>query len=521
MPEFPAGFNRLHRNHSSRRSDGRALRQPARYLPALVLLLLAPLCAAEEPAPEAPSLPDESWQVIEMGGARVGYAHAATHRRTNADGQEVIVTDTLNHMEINRFNMRLVMTVRQHTEETADGRLLSFRFRLDNPPISQLETSGRIDGETLVLETRANGTSDRTTKSWDPDVKSPAWQDRELQERPLQPGEQRSFRMYDPQFNQVATITLTEKGRAKTRLLDGAEVEVQRIAVTHSLVPGLVVDSYLDESGEIVKTETNLLQTVTYAVDRETALRELDNQPIDLAIETLVKVKPIADAHRRRMIVYRIEVAGGDAARHFPEGPTQQVEAVSDTVVEVTTSAAPSDAAADPAPPDPACLKATRFLDCTDRRVREHAAAAAPADADPRSAAVAMERYVYEQMRDRNFATGLATASEVAEKMEGDCTEHAVLLAAMLRAREIPARVAVGLVYSERHSAFAGHMWTEAFLDGRWVPFDATLGRGGIGAAHIKLADSALDEDAPTPVTAFLPMLHLLGQITIEVVAVE
>jgi transglutaminase/protease-like cytokinesis protein 3 len=124
-------------------------------------------------------------------------------------------------------------------------------------------------------------------------------------------------------------------------------------------------------------------------------------------------------------------------------------------------------------------------------------------------------------MRDKNFSTGLATASEVAREMQGDCTEHAVLLAAMLRAKEIPSRVVVGLVYSDRHSAFAGHMWTEAFLDGQWVPLDATMGRGGIGAAHVKVTDSSLDEDAPTPVAAFIPMMHLLGQMSIEVVSAE
>ena len=36
----------------------------------------------------------------------------------------------------------------------------------------------------------------------------------------------------------------------------------------------------------------------------------------------------------------------------------------------------------------------------------------------------------------------------------GDCTEHAVLAAAMCRAVEVPSRVAIGLVYVEKESAF-------------------------------------------------------------------
>ena len=489
-----------------------------------VWLAPATVRADDETAPDAPPEPEESWQVIHMAGVRVGYAHVATHERMADDGTKLIVTDMLNYMEIKRFNMTLKMTVQQQTEETEDGRLLTFRFKLDNPPISETLTVGRIEGETLHLETHANGKVTETTQPWDPELKSPSWQDRDLEEHPLQPGETREFRMFDPQFNQAATVTMTEQGAATTALLDGSMVDVKKVALTHSLIPGFVIDTFLNDVGEVIKTETNLLQTVTYTVDRETALEELTSEPLDLAIETLVKVDPIEKAYQSRKIVYRIEVPGGEAAAHFATGPTQSVKEISDTEIELTvTSLSPGSGnmQGEFGVPDPVFLKPTRFLDCEDVNVAEHANKAAGDKTVPADIAVAMERYVHDEMRDKNFSTGLATASEVAKELQGDCTEHAVLLAAMLRAKKIPSRVVVGLVYSDRHSAFAGHMWTEAFLDGQWVPLDATMGRGGIGAAHIKVTDSGLDEDAPTPVAAFIPMMHLLGQMSIKVVSVE
>ena len=90
----------------------------------------------------------------------------------------------------------------------------------------------------------------------------------------------------------------------------------------------------------------------------------------------------------------------------------------------------------------------------------------------------------------------------------------------MLRAQQIPSRVAVGLVYVEKFSAFGGHMWTEAWLDGKWVPLDGTLGLSGIGPSHIKLADSDLSDPGQAPVAAFLPLMNLLSQVKIEVVTV-
>jgi transglutaminase-like putative cysteine protease len=100
-----------------------------------------------------------------------------------------------------------------------------------------------------------------------------------------------------------------------------------------------------------------------------------------------------------------------------------------------------------------------------------------------------------------------------------------VLLVALLRAKKIPARVAAGLVYVQANEernmprGFAYHMWTEAWLNDRWVPLDATLGRGGIGAAHIKLSDTNLD--GVSPLEALLPVMNVLGQLELEVVEVE
>ena len=80
--------------------------------------------------------------------------------------------------------------------------------------------------------------------------------------------------------------------------------------------------------------------------------------------------------------------------------------------------------------------------------------------------------------RRRTFSQAFATAAEVAQSREGDCTEHAVLLAALARACGIPSRVAIGLVYVRLPAALAFTCGRELYLDGTWTPLDATWGRG-------------------------------------------
>jgi transglutaminase/protease-like cytokinesis protein 3 len=78
---------------------------------------------------------------------------------------------------------------------------------------------------------------------------------------------------------------------------------------------------------------------------------------------------------------------------------------------------------------------------------------------------------------------------EVAKNRQGDCAEFAVLLAAMARAEGIPARVAVGMLYTDRYDdkdhEFVPHAWVIAWVDGRWRSFDPAAARFDSG--HIAL----------------------------------
>ena len=140
---------------------------------------------------------------------------------------------------------------------------------------------------------------------------------------------------------------------------------------------------------------------------------------------------------------------------------------------------------------------------------------------DDWSIAQALEDQVHEMISEKSFTQAFATAAEVAESREGDCTEHAVLLAALCRAREIPARVAIGLVYVPTGGAgrFAYHMWNEIWINDRWIPLDATLGRGGVGAAHIKISSSNLH--GANAYSTFLPVIQVIGQLQLEIVSVN
>lgn len=92
---------------------------------------------------------------------------------------------------------------------------------------------------------------------------------------------------------------------------------------------------------------------------------------------------------------------------------------------------------------------------------------------------------------------GFDIASQVATYRVGDCTEHAVLTAALARAVGLPAHVIFGTVIARSGpdvGAF-GHAWAEVHRDGAWTIVDATPIAGAQPLAY--LPEGRLTNEGP------------------------
>jgi transglutaminase-like putative cysteine protease len=78
-----------------------------------------------------------------------------------------------------------------------------------------------------------------------------------------------------------------------------------------------------------------------------------------------------------------------------------------------------------------------------------------------------------------------ASAVEALEKGRGDCTEYAVVFAALARALGIPVKVCYGIVGTGTDE-FLFHAWNEVYA-GRWIPIDAALDQDQVDATHLAL----------------------------------
>lgn len=478
-----------------------------------------PRPASTENARPADRGAQDVWQVAYFGNSRIGYSRSFT-RPALIDGKPVVKCDFESHLTLSRFGQALKVDMRRETDELSDGGLLSFAFEMKNPPANDTRASGRVVGNRLAAEMTVGGTVHEYSVPWTASVKSPAWLERLPSEHAFHPREALSCRVFLPEHSQVTDVRIAVGRRERISLPDGRRSWLLKLTVEESIAPQTPTHAYVDEHGAVLVSTTELLgQTLTtYLVAPDEALKKVAGPELDLAVSTLVGSTPIPQAHRTRRAVYRIRMRGEDPTPFFPNSDYQKVICKGLNECEVTVRSLPPVHSNRSTGVNRQYLEASRYLQIGDAQLLIHVDRAARNIVDPIPTALAMERYVHQNLQRKDFSTVLASAAEVARSLQGDCTEHAVLLAAMLRARGIPSRIVVGLVYIDPLAAFGGHMWTEALLGDRWVPLDATLGQGGTGAAHIKLADASFADSASSPMTAFLPLLHVLGRIEMTVV---
>ncbi len=464
----------------------------------------------------------DHWEIIFVGENRIGYSNT-TIDRLALNHSIQLETSRKTYLKIKRFGQDLQMTSVLRTTESETGDLFQFEYEIKNPPAKPSSVVGVIKGNQLVLTSTVNGQKSEKKKFWQIGTKSPIYQEYLLKKRTLKPETSLHFKAFIPEYNKVTDINISAGVHRRTTLLNKEKRKLLVLRITQSILPTMPMRAYMDEKGNILKSEMDFLgkKMITYNVPKEVALQAISGEELDLAVGTLVRVHRINKAHKTKKVVYEITSKGCEPADLLVNDETQEVKKTEKGKALVTVTQIKLNPIRRNAKVGKEYLKPSSFIQTKDARIVQLAHQVVGSSVDPLRVAYQLEKLVHKKVSEKNFSTALASAAEVAQSLQGDCTEHAVLLAALLRVKRIPSRIVVGMVYTARQQAFGGHMWTEALIGNQWVPLDATMGQGGIGAAHIKMGTSSFSDDGPSPITAFLPLHQILGNMEINILSSE
>jgi hypothetical protein len=284
-------------------------------------------------------------------------------------------------------------------------------------------------------------------------------------------------------------------------------------------------EAFIEKDGTVLQTQQPLLGK-TLRLTRttpEAALGYSDLAALDVQIQTFLSViGSIPASASVDSVRLKILCKSGELLT-LPKADFQKLESVSPESLVIKlirpawSSAASQSSLATNSRAEDHYLSSNRWIESQNPEIRRTALIAVGAASTNEEKCRRLTQYVWKQMRFSPFSTQLVPATKIARTLEGDCTEHAVLLCSLLRSQAIPARVAVGFVYFSDGRVFAPHMWVEAFVDGLWMPLDSTRGLSETGLDYLKVNDSALDNDAAQGVSIFAPLLEFAGKVSVEV----
>lgn len=511
------------------------------YLAVGLLLISAPLTAAEpnikaEPAKTAVIL--ETWDAAYLEGARAGYVHTLV-RQVDQEGRKIFQTNTELKLTVKRFQDTVNIGMETGCEEDEQGRVTGVSMKQLLAKDQFVLLTGTVEGKQLrvvVDELRGEQKTRRLDKkiAWNDQVVGMYHQERLFRDKQVKPGDKFSYPSYEPTINSVVTTRVTVHDQEQVDLGGGKKQTLLRVTAlpdkldaSNGSIQLPALTAWLDRDFATLKSQVEVPGLGKLTLYRGTrAAIAGQSGPVaqikDIGISQLIRLNArIARPYDTSQAVYRITLKGDDnPGSSFAHDSRQEVKNAKGDSFELHIRAQRGPSAAENGDKvKDEYVVSNLYITSDDPRVRAHTAVAVGKETDVWRKAVRIERWVHDNMQNKNFTEAFATADHVARTLEGDCTEHAVLAAAMCRAADIPSRTAFGLIYIDgpRGPSMGFHMWAEVLVRGQWLPIDATLGKGFVGATHLKISDHSWhDTQSLTPL---LPVVRVVGKLSIDVLS--
>jgi hypothetical protein len=430
----------------------------------------------------------DDWFEATLAGAAMGYMHEMV---ISENGQ---VTTTLESDYTMRRGGDLV-AIKGVDEwvESSDGRPVSYR------------QTRKLSSRTLELDVTVGPDRFRLRKSdghdavfsavaYDGEVLFPHAIEALHVAKGFVAGREYAFQMFDPDFEEVTTCAVRVAGPERLDIL-GKSRQLTKLVLTSPLYEGMEFIEWRDAEGKLWREEVPGLAFARQRTRGDAALKEREAADI-LAVSTISTNVALRSPRDVDDALYEIWVEGEDISQLVMEDLRQHVEGRTERGVLLrVTRTVPEEGKTIEFP-----VRSTPLKDYLDgnpmmqtwypRLLGTAAKSVWGSNHDSWTGATQIERWVYEKVENKGLGVAFASAREVLERLSGDCSEHAILMAAMCRAVAIPAKVVSGIVHT--NGEFEYHMWVEVWTGEGWYALDPTIGAGSVDATHIKLAESAI-----------------------------
>lgn len=454
----------------------------------LLLLLVLPAISTTAIAAKKPREVTVEWMAMLLEGGKIGYMKLEREvYRKHVINRETVV------MQLQRGDSRVEVRMLDESRETRDGRPLAFSSR-QSISGGEMQIDGDVDKSGLVTVTsNSAGSIQEQSFQWDPEALMPEGLRLLMLQTDLKPGTVLTTKAFVPGSLQTYAVEMKILD-SETVDLFGVEAKLHRVEQTMMMgeTPTTAV-AWVDDDYEVKKMDLNMMGMQLQIIACPEECAKSASEPTQFFNASLTHAPAaLSTADRNQGIRYRILPRDSQRELHFPNSDEQQVEfdetdgSYHVTVRTLRMNPEQSDFDQEL---NRQYLEQTRWLQSEAPEIVRLAKRAQGNAQTPHEIMVRLQNHVRDYVHDKNLSVGYASALEVVKNRSGDCTEHALLLAAMGRALGIPTRIATGLAYIDswlgNENVFVPHAWTQALVDGHWISYDAAIGQ--FDAGHIAL----------------------------------
>jgi hypothetical protein len=519
IPEEPTAVTSLSKEVKQEKT---VTEQPLREKPALEEPA-QDKASTEQPVPEEAASDETEYFAVFMEGKKVGHAI-----QTRVVEDEKVTTSEEVSITISRADIPVTIKMTETSIETTEGKPLGFKVAQDMS-IMTMNVAGTVDEQgTVNVTTKTMGDEKKSTLEWPSGAVMAEGLRLMTLSKGLKEGTTYTANIFSSGILQALEAQIQIGSKQNVDLL-GRVVSLTEVT-TKLNIPGageITSKTYVDEN---LRTQKNVMPVAGLHVEMVACAKEFalgENDVLELVDKMFVRSpEPLRNLSSVKSITYDLIPTGDASKLTIPSNDNQKAQQLSNGKVVVTIEpvAAPAGVKFPYAGNDQKILEATkptRFLQSDHKEIIKLAGRAVGRTKDAAEAIKKIEAFVGNYIKNTSLSVGYASAAEVAASKQGDCSEFAVLTAAMCRAVGIPAQVVVGVAYVDDfagHQGFGGHAWNQAYVGGKWVGLDAAFkgtGRGGYDAGHIALAAGGGEPGD------FLNMASTLGQFKIDKVVVS
>lgn len=462
-----------------------------------------------------------------MGNKKIGHSIS---RRLEEDNKVTTTDETT--ITISRRNVPVTIKTSETSVETADGRPLGFSaVRQISDSATQIEGLVNSDGMVKVNIHSAGGDQQKSFQ-WPEGAVMAEGLKLLMSKKGLEEGTSCDVKVFSPSLMQAADEHI-EIGPTEQVNLLGASEKLTEITSEMVFPQGnkIYATNFMDQQFRMKKNIMPFGRTTIEMIACQKDFALSSNEPAEIFINsqintTVASPEPLGDLSRAESVSYEIVPKDKNRKLMIPETDSQKVRQTDDGLV---VTVRPLEAEKGTGFPYRGmdteifgAVRPTEYVQSNNPKIVEIARKTVKDINDAAEAVEVIESFTADYIEKRSLAVGYASAVEVLKNKEGDCTEFAVLTAAMCRAVGIPARIVTGLVYVDSQppikQQFIGHAWTQVYIGSQWVDVDTALktdGRSGFDAGHIALATGNGEA------TDFFAVINLLGQFEIKQVKIN